>query len=287
MSLSSLYLDAFAEVARLKSFSKAAQKLNVTQSALSQRILNLEHDLGSSLLIRDPAGLRLTDLGQRLLRYCHSKTMLESEFMATLKDDNLKSLQGIVRIGAYSTVDRSVILPVFTSMIREHPGVHLELRSQELRQLPGLLFSGAVDMVVVASPIEKQGIENHKLGDEEYVMIQSAGKFSRDDVYLDYDEEDTVTADFFKMQSRKSPPKFKQNFMNDIYFIMDAVRAGIGRAVVPLHLIQDAKGVEVVKGYQTMKMPVYLSYYTQAFYTELQAHALEAVKRRAAEFLRV
>lgn len=287
MSLSSLYLDAFVEVARLRSFSKAAGKLNVTQSALSQRVLNLEQEIGSSLFIRDPSGLRLTDLGQRLLRYCHSKSMLESEFMESLKSEDAKSLRGIVRVGAFSTVDRSVVLPIFTDLIRSHPGVHLELRSQELRQLPAMLFSGAVDLIVGSQSLEKQGIENHRLGDEEYVLIQSAGKFSRDEIYLDYDEEDQTTIDFFKMQPRKTSTRIKQNFMNDIYFIIDAVRAGIGRAVVPLHLLRDVKGVEVVKGYQSMKVPVYLSFYTQAFYSELQAGAIAAIKKGAAEYLKV
>ena len=282
-----MYLDAFAEVARARSFSKAAVKLNVTQSALSQRILNLEHDIGSSLFIRDPAGVRLTELGQRLLRYCHSKSLLESEFLESLRSDDAKTLRGLVRVGAYSTVDRSVVLPVFTELIRQHPGVNLDLRSQELRQLSGMLFSGAVDILVGAQPLEKQGIENHKLGEEEYVLVQSSGKFSRDDIYLDYDDEDQTTVDFFKLQSRKTSTRIKQNFMNDIYFILDAVRAGLGRAVVPLHLIGEAKGIQVVKGHQSMKVPVYMSYYTQAFYSALQAAAIDAIKQKAPGYLRV
>ncbi|HMN68788.1 MAG TPA: LysR family transcriptional regulator, partial [Bdellovibrionales bacterium] len=125
MSLSSLYLDAFSEVAKLKSFSKAAQKLNVTQSALSQRVLNLEKDLGSSLFIRDPSGIRLTELGQRLLRYCHSKSLLEAEFMEALKPDEGKGLSGLIRVGGFSTINRSVILPIMTGVLKEHPLVNI------------------------------------------------------------------------------------------------------------------------------------------------------------------
>ncbi len=134
MSLSSLNLDAFSEVARVRSFSKAAEKLHVTQSALSQRVLNLEADLGSSLFIRDPSGLRLTDLGQKLLRYCHSRSNARIRIYGVTQISGCGKFEGIVRIGAYSTVDRSVVLPVFTDLIRRHPGVHLELRSQEQRQ---------------------------------------------------------------------------------------------------------------------------------------------------------
>jgi DNA-binding transcriptional LysR family regulator len=207
--------------------------------------------------------------------------------MESLTLTDAKTLRGIARVGAFSTVDRSVVLPVFNDLIRAHPGVQLELRSLELRQLPGLLYSGAVDVIVGSQALEKQGIENHRLGEEEYVLIRSSGKFSRDEIYLDYDEEDQTTLDFFKIQSRKSSTTLKQNFMNDIYLIIDAVRAGVGRAVVPRHLIRDIKGIEVVKGYQPLRVPVYLSYYTQAFYTELQARVIDAIKTGAPSYLKV
>jgi len=69
MGLSSSHLEAFAAVAQAGGFSKAAKILHLTQSALSQRIMNLEDDLAITLFIRDPSGLRLTPAGDELLRY--------------------------------------------------------------------------------------------------------------------------------------------------------------------------------------------------------------------------
>lgn len=284
MSLSSLYLDAFTEVARLKSFSQAAAKLNVTQSALSQRVLNLESDLGSTLFIRDPGGLRLTDLGQRLLRYCHSKAMLEDEFMESFKSSDLGGLKGLIRIGGFSTVNRSVVMPLFSGFLKDNPAVNLELRTEELRDLPPLLFTGAADMIFVCEPPAKNEIQSHLVGFEEYVLVQSPLKSAHRDIYLDNDEHDTTTADFFKAQGKKEQ-KLKRNFLGDIYSIIDGVRLGMGRAVVPLHLIHDVKGVEVVKGHTSMKVPVYLCYYNQAFFTELQKRASERILADASKFL--
>lgn len=267
MSLSSLNLDAFAEVARQKSFSGAAKRLNITQSALSQRVLNLESDLGSSLFIRESSGVRPTELGQKLLRYCHSKSLLEEEFLETLKSG--QGLSGIVRVAGFSTVNRSIIMPLFADFLDDNPDVTLELRTEELRDLPGLLFSGAVDLTLVTQPIDKQGIENVQVGFEENVLIQSTAKAARQDIYLDHDEHDSTTQDFFRLQSRKIPA-LKRCYLGDIYGIIEGVGLGMGRAVVPVHLIEDAKGIEVVRGYTAMKVPVYLSYYAQAFFTELQ-----------------
>jgi len=285
MSLSSLHLDAFTEVARLRSFSQAAKKLNVTQSALSQRVLNLEEELGSSLFIRETSGIRLTDLGQRLLRYCHSRGLLESEFMESLHSAGSPSLSGLVRVAGFSTVNRSVLLPLFAEFLREHPGVNIEMRTQELRDLPGLLFSGAAEIILTTSIINKQDVECHLLGLEENVLIQSTNKNARRDWYLDHDEEDTTTQDFFKAQTKKSPV-LKRNFLGDIYSIIDGVRLGVGRAVVPQHLIRDAKGIEVVRGQTPLKTPVYLCYYTQAFYTELQKSLTALLQARVGKLLK-
>lgn len=281
MSLSSLYLDAFAEVARQGSFSKAARKLNVTQSALSQRVLNLEQELGSSLFIRDPSGVRLTELGQRLLRYCHSKSLLESELMETLKPQNADGLTGVVRVAGFSTVMRSVVLPLLAGFVKKNAQVSVELRSAELRDLPGMLFSGSADLILNTQPISKQGVENHAIGFEEYVLVQSSNRGGRTDVYLDQDEEDTFTYDFLKLQSRKPGP-IKRDFVGDIYAIIDGVRLGMGRGVVPLHILKETKGLEPIKGHVSMKVPVYLSYYSQAFFTDLQRSVTQVILSEAA-----
>jgi DNA-binding transcriptional LysR family regulator len=285
MSLSSLNLDAFAAVAKHKSFSQAANRLNVTQSALSQRVLNLESDLGSTLFIRDPAGIRLTDLGQKLLRYCQSKTMLEDEFMESLKAHDGKSLSGIVRVGGFSTFNRPILLPTIGEFLKKNPLVNVEIQTDELRYLPAMLYSGTCDLVVVNQPIDKQGVENLLLGHEEYVLVQSPLKSTRQDVYLVHDEEDTTTADFLKLQAKKTP-KLKRNFLGEIYSIIDAVKLGMGRAVVPMHMVEDLRGVEVVKGYSSLKVPVHLSYFNQAFFTELQKIVIKTIQEGAAKYLK-
>ncbi len=284
MSLSSLHLDAFIEVARQKSFSLAAKKLHITQSALSQRVLNLEQEIGSTLFVRDSSGIRLTDLGQKLLRYCQSKELLETEFLESLSSPHQKSLHGIVRIAAFSTVLRSAVLPVVSSLTKEHSSLLVELKNQEVRDLPALLSSGATDYIFLTQPLTKQGIENHLIGYEENVLIQNLGKSLRDEIYLDHDEEDSTTLDFFKIQGKKLPI-FKRSYLDEIYGIIDGVRLGLGRAVVPLHLAVQSKGVEIVPGYKSLKVPVYLSYYSQSFYTELQKEVIRRLTEEIPNYL--
>jgi len=272
MALSSLQLEAFLAVTRERSFSAAAKGLAITQSALSQRVLNLEQDLGVTLLIRESTGLRLTESGEKLLYYCQSKELLENEFLAGLKSKT--ELSGLVRIAAFSTITQSVLIPLLGDFVKLHPAVQLEMINAELREIPALLTSGRADFVFTTSPIEKQGLETHLLGHEENVLIQPTNKKYRDDVFLDHDSEDATTFDFFKLQGKKSQT-WKRSYLNDIYTLIEGVKAGMGRAVVPLHIVKHIKGIEVSAGSKVMLTPIYLNYYAQAFYTELQKKVLE------------
>src|SRR5262249_54594072 len=121
VSLSALQLDAFYAVARTLSFTRAARELHVTQSALSQRIKNLEGELTCRLFVRSPAGVACTEAGQRLLRYCQTKAALESELVSELGAAPAEGLGGTVRVAAYSSVVRSAVLPALAPMLRAHP----------------------------------------------------------------------------------------------------------------------------------------------------------------------
>jgi DNA-binding transcriptional LysR family regulator len=82
MPIDSNRLEAFYSVAKFSNFSKAAESLGLTQSALSQRVAKLEDELSTNLVIRDSAGIRLTSSGQELLRYCHAQKSLEEELLS-------------------------------------------------------------------------------------------------------------------------------------------------------------------------------------------------------------
>jgi DNA-binding transcriptional LysR family regulator len=109
MHLSTRQLDAFVEVARSLNFTKAAARLNITQSALSQRIRKLEEELGAALLIRAPGAVRLTETGHRILRFCQARESLEDEIRNDLTATREGELVGVVRIAAHSSILRPVV----------------------------------------------------------------------------------------------------------------------------------------------------------------------------------
>ncbi len=277
MSLSSLQLDAFAAVARNLSFSRAARELHVTQSALSQRIKNLEEELGLALFHRDRAGVRPTEPGLRLIRYCESRGALESELLGEFVTGHRDTVAGRLRVAGYSTVLRSLVLPRLASLVSVHPGIQLELQTAELRDLPTKLLSGEAEFVILDHALVRAGVESVVIDEERYVLVESAARSTRSRVVLDHDADDTMTERFFRQQNKAAAALPTRSFLDDIYAIMDGVRLGLGRAVVPRHLLSKTSGCRVVAGFRPLRVPVVLHYFTQPYYSRLSQGALKAL----------
>ncbi len=274
MGLSSLQLDAFFAAARALNFSAAATDLHITQSALSQRIKALEGDLSLTLFTRLPRGVQLTEAGARLLRYCQARSTMEEELVEHLTSKD-SGLGGILRIAGYSSIVRSVLIPALAPLLRDHPNVQAHVQSGEIRELPELLLTGNVDLIVTDTPIHRSDIETIELGDEEYVLCQSA-KGGADQRYLDHDPSDTTTHRFFAAQSR-TVPEYQRAFLDETYAIIDGVAAGLGKAVLSRHLIARDKRIEVIGRFKSMRTKVVLQHHKQPHYTGLHRAAVAAL----------
>jgi DNA-binding transcriptional LysR family regulator len=283
MSLPSIHLDAFVAVAKFQNFSRAAKQLHITQSALSQRIKNLEDMLNITLIIRETTGIRLTDSGTRLLRYCQIRDVMEEELTSDLSYSVKGELAGILRIGAYSSVMESVVLPALTPLLRKHPNIQCEFVCKSVKELPELLERSKVDFIVMDYQLERHNIETIKLGVEEYVEITSSKYEAPQNLYLDNDFEDRATENFFKFQKIKR--KYKRSYMSDCYGILEGVSAGLGYAIMPKHLVDKNRPVKIVEGYKPYQLGIYLHYFHQPFYTKLQGAAISQLTDSCQKFL--
>lgn len=278
MKLVSHQLEAFFETARLRSFSRAAEALAVTQSALSQRISNLEKDLEVSLFVRDPAGPVLTTAGETLLRHCQVARSLEDDVLGQLKSSQ-GQLRGSVRIAGFSSVLRSVVIPALAPFLRSHPLVHCEFSSHEVLDLADILRRGEADFVVLDFHLQKKGVTEHVLGHEEYVVIESAKFEAPEDLYLDHGPHDNATETYFQSQAH-APKTWRRSFMGDVYGIINGVEMGLGRAVMSRHLIEGNNKVRVLKGFKKYQRAVTLNYFEQPYYSKLHQEIVTQLTER-------
>lgn len=284
MDLASHELQAFRTVAQTLSFSLAAERIHITQPALSQRILSLEKTLGLTLFVRDPKGVRLTEAGLRLLRYCQIKDHLESELLSDLVKAPDGKLGGRLRIAAYSTVLHSVVMPALAPLLRENPAVQFEFNMCEMDDLPAVLDRAESDFVVMDRPLGRSNLQTLRLGEEKYVLVQSRN-FPVRNVYLDHDPNDQITEQFFKTQGDERS-SFVRSYVDDIEGILEGVALGLGQGVVPRHLLDDSRPLKIAKGHKIMAVPVVLHYFKQSYYSNLQKATIEALKMNCGKFLR-
>lgn len=283
MQLSSRQLEAFVAVARTLNFTRAAERLNLTQSALSQRIRKLEEELGAALLVRAPGAIRLTETGSRILRFCEARETLESEILADLSTSRTGELAGAVRLAGHLSVLRPVALPALAPLLRAHPKVHCELVTADLKALPGMLKRGEADLVILDHDLPWSAVVKYPLGEEWYVAIESARHGGRADVWLDINAEDAITERFFQFQGQA--PRYRRSYMADVYGILDGVALGLGRAVVPRHLLAGRRDVRVLPEYRPQPAGVWLHHFTLPYYSRLQQAVVEVLTRGCAEAL--
>ena len=143
----------FKEVADSGNISEAAKNLEVSQSAVSQSIKQLETTLQARLFARSPRGVTLTGEGQMLYQYVRSALGL----LATGEDKLSQAQQlllGTLTIGASDTVTSFFLIPYLDAFHRLHPNIRLKIISGRSAKVLSLLKSGAVDIAFASSPTD-------------------------------------------------------------------------------------------------------------------------------------
>jgi len=268
-------------LARELNFSRAAELLHITQPALTKRIQNLEETLGQALFVRMHGGLELTESGRVLQRYGATMEHQEQELLASLVggDNQDQTLGGFFRIASFSSALRSVIVPALGVLLRENPRLACQAFKTEVNELHDWVADGKADFVVSLSECERMGIENVQIGVERNVLIESSRYAGREDCYIDHEPRDNFTEKFFLSQTGATVPKMLRAYFDDIYGLIDAVSEGIGRAVVPLHLVKPEHEVRAVPGYRPFEVPVVLQFHQQPYYTRLQKAVIDTLTR--------
>ncbi len=118
-------LNYFLTVAREESFSRAAERLHLSQPTLSRQIKDLEDEFGKQLLIREPRRVLLTDDGHLLRRRAEEILSLVEKAEGELA--RREELSGDIRIGAGESVHFQLIMKVAGKLRREHPGLRFHI----------------------------------------------------------------------------------------------------------------------------------------------------------------
>lgn len=144
------HLQTFVQVAQQLNFSRAAEALNLSQSAVSRHIEALEQELGLDLFTRGGRGALLTEAGARLLGY--AERILHLSFEAGRALAELRDLEfGHLIIGASTTPGHYLLGPVVAAYQDRYPGITVRVEIADSESVWRLLEADRVDVGILAA----------------------------------------------------------------------------------------------------------------------------------------
>ena len=146
-------LRAFVEVAETGSVRAAAERLYITESAVSAAITSLVKDVGVALLERNGRGVRLTPAGERYADYARTILGLHEQAEAAARDQ-VRPGEGLIRIAAVTTAGEHVLPDLLTSFRTTHARSQLRLQVAPRDAVWPMLSHHEVDLVVAGRPPE-------------------------------------------------------------------------------------------------------------------------------------
>lgn len=163
-------LKYFVEVAREKSYTKAANKLFVSQPALSKMIKNLENELGAQLFNRQGKNVVLTDCGENLYEKAQKTISYFDGIQESLKD--IKELKkGQITVGIPPVIGSLYFAPIISSFKRNYPGINFIMFEEGARTVYTKVIEGVIDVGIVISPVNSRELVSIPVMEDECVVV--------------------------------------------------------------------------------------------------------------------
>jgi len=243
-------LRTFREVAEALSFTRASQKLNMTQSAVSHQIKALEHELGEPLFIRAKRGVKLSEAGKLALEYAE-RILEEADALRERIGGGEQEPRGRVRAAAATQAFVHLFASLFESFMRDHEGIELSFRTTvSTEQTVADILNGAADVGFASLPVYSPALQVTELFEDELALVLGArhplaqdGDADLADLrrerFILFEQGASIrraTDAFFKRIDLKPELALESN---DTYFIKLMVEHGLGVSLLPSWSVRD------------------------------------------------
>jgi DNA-binding transcriptional LysR family regulator len=171
------FVEAFYWVVTLRSMTRAAEKLHLTQSAMSSRVASLEQELGTLLLDRRDRQFRVPGAGARFFLHAEKLLALQRDIKAEMGSSGSQPVT--LRIGAIESVVHSWLIEWLRDMRTQEPGLALELTVETSPILVDQLRRGTLDLAVAALPASGGELRSQALPAMDMAFAGHAGLHRR------------------------------------------------------------------------------------------------------------
>lgn len=168
-------LDIFAIVVEQESLNKASRVLNVSQPALSRKIMHLEDEMGVALFERKGKRLELTRAGRICYEYAVKMREITAQFKQSLKPFTTDSMPKSITVGASLTTLQSTLPEIIHLFTTDYPDTDIQAITGKTHEIAGLVLEKKVDFGLVASVIDHPDLDCHPLFDDHLCLVLPVG----------------------------------------------------------------------------------------------------------------
>ena len=254
-------LAAFLEVADAASFTRAAERLHLSQPAISKRLKSLEDQIGQPLFDRVGRSVLLTDAGRALLPHARRVVQALEDGRRALSELS-GSVSGRLSIGTSHHIGLHRLPPVLKRFVLEFPDVDLDLHFMDSEDACEAVLAGKLELGVVTLPLsplthlESTTVwpdplavvvaPSHPLAGQRKVQIEQLAKHP-----AVLPDEDTYTHRIIRaeLEARGVTPRVRlaTNYLETLKML---VAIGLGWSVLPVSMIDDSVVLLPVAGFQ-------------------------------------
>ncbi|MBP2195367.1 HTH-type transcriptional activator AaeR [Pantoea cypripedii] len=265
-------MSIFAKVVELGSFTAAARQLHLSVSSISQIVAKLEDELQVKLLNRSTRSIGLTEAGRIYYQGCRRMLAEAMQVHEQLYAFNNTPI-GILRIGSSSTMAQNVLADMTGDMLREYPGLSVNLVTGI--PAPDLIANG-VDLVIRVGELQDSSLFSRRLGAMPMVVCAAKSYLAQQGVpekpseidnlsWLEYSVRPDNTFELIAPEGLVTRLTPQGRFVtNDSLTLIRWLKAGCGIAYVPLMwVINEINTGEIdilFTQYQSAPRPVYALY---------------------------
>ena len=230
-------LRSFLAIVDSGSFTKAAERVHKTQSAVSMHIRRLEEQLGCALFVKHGRGARLTAEGERLIEFARRIIQVEAGALAAL---SRKGLRGAARLGMPDDYAELFLAEILSRFNRRHPFVEVSVVCEASLELAAQVSAGALELALVT---DHPGFHGFELLREEPLVWAAAERFRIEDgapIPLALGSGTCIWRRAAEEALAAAPrPTRGLFFSKNFSAIGTVVRAGLAATILPMSLVGE------------------------------------------------
>jgi len=280
-------IKTFLWVARLGGFRRAAERLNLSQPAVSTRISNLEQELRVPLFERGPRELVLTKHGALLLSYAEQMLFVEEEIKQRVA--NPSEAEGLFRVGASETIAQAWLPDFLKAFSVQYPRVNVDLTVDISLNLRTELLERKLDLALLMGPVSEFSVENVVLPSFDLHWYRSTTNPQTDLTkipVISYSSKTRPYRELMSELSRRIGPKLRIYASASLSASLKMIAAGIAVGPYPRALANDFLEARQIVEFDAGFRPEPLSF-TASYLSEPRSFLVENSAKIAREVAEV